>query len=86
MSMMNLYVVKDNLQDFKSQIFTAPNDDYMRRLIPEICKYDELMTRYPNDFTLYRVGQLNFESGIITPEITPVFICSMAERRTDELA
>lgn len=84
--MINLYVIKDNLQDFESVIFSFNNDDVARRSIPYLIKHNELMERYPNDFALYRVGSFNFKSGHIDAENTPVFICSMAERNNNELA
>lgn len=83
---MKLYVIKDNLQDYESAIYSFTNDDSARRAIPMLVEHNPLMSRYPNDFSLYRVGEFNFESGHIDSENTPVFICSMAERRENDMA
>lgn len=75
---MNLYIVKDMKDNFKSYIYPMPNDEYAIRSIPEIRKVDPLYTRYPHDFVLYKIGTLDQESGHIDALDVPAFIADLS--------
>lgn len=79
---MKLYVIKDMKGDFRTQIFCYPNDDQILRIIPYLKQQDELMARYPEDFAIYRIGDFDFESGDIIPEL-PNYICLLSEERKE---
>lgn len=80
---MKLYSIKDMKGDFKP-VCCFSNDDVVIRYIPYFLENDEIMKRYPGDFAIYRVGDFDFSSGTIVPEATPVYICSMNERKDDD--
>lgn len=77
--MMKIYSIKDNKGDFNSQLLTFPNDGQAKRAVPYIVQNNELMKRYPQDFTLYAVGEFDFESGHIKPYETVMFCCNLSE-------
>lgn len=75
---MMLYSIKDNKGNF-SAIITFNNDEVAKRNLVFLLDQDALYKRYPEDFSLFRTGSFDFESGIITAENTPVYICSLAD-------
>lgn len=75
--MVNLYVIKDVKGNFNSAVMSFPNDDIAKRSVPFMVEQNETFRRYPEDFVVFRIGQFNYESGIIDPESTPVYICDL---------
>lgn len=68
----NVYSVMDSKSQAFCNPFTAHNDACAIRDFAfaaqdpatDICKY-------PTDFTLFRVGEFNFQTGVLIPEPTP---------------
>lgn len=75
--MINLYVIKDSKGDYSTQVMSFPNDDSAKRAVPFIVKQSELYQRYPEDFVMFRIGQFDFQSGVIAPETAPVYITDL---------
>ena len=68
--MTNIYSIKDTKIGF-STIFTAPNNFVAIRMFADTCEQsDTLFAKHPEDFEIYKLGELNDESGEIKPEVT----------------
>lgn len=75
---MKIYSIKDVGTGF-GQVFTANNDYMATRLLTDTVNGPQpsLITQYPKDFSLYLLGEMNQDSGIITPENgSAKFICN----------
>lgn len=75
--MISLYAIKDMKSDFGNAILSFPNDAAAKRAVMFIREQNQLYTRCPGDFVLYRVGDFDFESGCIVPCSAPVYVCDL---------
>lgn len=67
--MKNIYAIKDNKMGFES-IFIAPNNAAAIRMFGDTCRNDDtLFAQHPEDFELYKIGELNGDTGEIIPEV-----------------
>lgn len=71
---MKLYSIKDKGAGF-TQIFLAPNNYSAQRMLTDTVNAPQpsLITQYPGDFSLYYLGDLDQDTGVITAETK--FIC-----------
>lgn len=72
MSQVNIYTVLDK----KAGIYNTPqflvNDEVAIRLFEFLVNQPEsVMARYPEDYSLYRIGSYDLDTGIIIPEAYP---------------
>lgn len=69
-----------SVQDIKTGFFpptAASNDDHAKRTFATMASNkDTQMHHYPNDYRLWRVGEFDSESGILTG-IEPTFVCDL---------
>lgn len=73
-----IYSVRDSLTGFKT-ITIGDNDAESMRGFAHACySQDSLMNSHPNDYTLYRIGELNTDTGEIEPCV-PEHICSATD-------
>lgn len=70
-----IYAMKDDLRGFLSP-FTDVNDDVAMRNFDFGCKSNDLVNFRPQDFSLYKLGSIDEDSGIITPLASPVYLMS----------
>lgn len=70
MSIQNLYVVRDDVAEKCSNIYHAVNDKVALRNHRESLE----KSKYPEDFSLIRVGTFDDERGKIIPDF--VLICT----------
>lgn len=72
---MKLYSIKDTGAGF-TQIFLCPNNYAAQRMFKDTVNAPQpsLITQYPNDFSLYCLGELDQDTGAITPKTD--FICN----------
>ena len=66
---MKLYAIKDKGAGF-TQIFTAPNNYAAQRMLTDTVNAPQpsLLTQYPGDFSLYCLGDLDQDTGVISPK------------------
>ena len=66
---MKIYAIKDKGAGF-TQIFTANNHYMAQRLLTDTVNAPQpsLLTQYPGDFSLYYLGELDQDTGAITPK------------------
>lgn len=74
----NLYAVRDVKSTYMSPVVGSNDAQAMRSFRAGMKSVPEYEVS-PGDFELYRIGEFNNESGLISPTIPPVFICSGAE-------
>lgn len=68
---MKIYSIKDKAVGFTST-FTTENDySALRMFSDSINTGKSMLNEHPEDFQLYRLGELNQNSGVITPEQEP---------------
>lgn len=78
-----------SIRDASAHVFTAPTIDLtdksaIRGFSQAINKKDSLMNFCPSDFALYRIGELNVETGTIEPVNPPEMIAS-GDRLVEEV-
>lgn len=70
---LNIYVIKDKRSCFMTPTFDY-NDAAAVRNFEHACRnVDSLFNSHPADFSMYRIGEYDTESGVITP-CEPFFI------------
>lgn len=75
---LNLYAVRDVKSTYMSPVVGNNDAQAMRSFRAGMRAVPEFEVA-PADFELYRIGEYNNESGLITPTVPPVWICSGAE-------
>lgn len=80
-----LYAMYDKRAACYSFIFTEENDSMaIRGLQRVVMNPDGIVGKYPEDFDMYRIGQVDAQSGRIEmPEKGPVLLCSAAGAKTE---
>lgn len=74
---MKLYSIKDVGSGF-TQVITANNDYDAKRILTGIVNgQPSLIQQYPKDFSLYALGELNQDTGVVAPKCE--FICEANE-------
>lgn len=67
--MKNIYSIKDNKLGFE-QIFIAPNNAAAMRMFGDTCRDEKtLFAQHPEDFDLYKVGEMDDNTGVITSDV-----------------
>ena len=70
-----------SIRDAAANVFTSPTMDLtdesaIRGFSQAVNNKDSLMNFCPSDFALYRIGDLNVETGIIEPVSPPEMLVS----------
>lgn len=71
--MKKIYCMKDELRGFMSP-FVDVNDEVAARNFTYAMTTNDIMAFRPQDFSLYRIGEMDEESGILKPLSSPKFI------------
>ena len=69
----NIYAMKDELRGFLSP-FVEINDDVAMRSFGYAMTSNDIIGFRPQDFSLYKLGKMDEESGILEPLSSPKFI------------
>ena len=64
--MLGVYSIRDKKAGY-SPVFCMENDDYCKRQLPLLC--NDMMSRYPEDFQLYRVGSFDTDAGEVVDNV-----------------
>lgn len=80
MNTLNAYSV----MDVKSKLFARPHfqqtDGVAIRSFSQACEDDSTeLNKYPEDFSLYHVGEFDIETGVLKPLERPKQICNASE-------
>lgn len=75
----SLYTVLDEKAQTIMPIFLAVSDAEAERSVASAVQSDTLIARYPQDFALLRLGDIETSSGMITPHAVPVLVCKLDE-------
>ena len=79
MTMLNLYSIFDRKAVSYAPPFVAVNDSVACRMsLASAMGEQNMLADYPADFDVYCLGNLDQESGRITPLNTPVFVVNFA--------
>ncbi len=71
---MNLYVIRDQRTSFMTPSVDFNDQSAVRNFEHAVLQKDSLFNTHAEDYSLYRIGQYDNESGRITPEEFPVLI------------
>ncbi|UPW41937.1 nonstructural protein [Dipodfec virus RodF1_64] len=70
------YSIKDNVSGHFGPLVSAINDDVAKREIRSLVSLpDSPFSKYPADYDLYYLGELNDETGTFESDVS--FICSL---------
>ena len=84
----NLYAVRDTKSMTFGRPFLLQNDEMaMRSFMSAVTGADEPMSEYPDDYTLYRIGEYDDTTGLIEGH-NPDRVCTglemVAKRKIDQ--
>ena len=73
-----------SIQDVKVSVFYPPicllNDNEARRLLSDVVANPESpISKHPDDFRLFRLGEFDDNSGGLSPLAQPEFLCNANE-------
>lgn len=71
---MNLYVIRDQRTSFMTPSVDFNDQSAVRNFEHAVLQKDSLFNTHAEDYSLYRIGLYDNESGRITPEDFPVLI------------
>lgn len=69
-----IYCIKDDLNGFMAPIVDSNDASAIRNFAHAMKDTKSIFYTHPSNFTLYRLGDFDNESGYINAENTPVFI------------
>lgn len=72
---MNVYAVRDVKSTYMSPILGSNDAQAMRSFRAGMRSVPDFEVA-PTDFELYRIGEFDSDSGLLTPCVPPVWICS----------
>lgn len=76
--MIRLYSIYDRLVPAHEQLFFAASDGVAARIVIESATGERNRLRqHSADFDLYRLAAIDQSSGLISPEMAPVYISSV---------
>lgn len=71
----NVYSIRDDVSGSFGNLFAHYSDEVAIRFFKfTLSRSEGIEHDFPNDFTLYRVGSFNFDTGEITAELPTVII------------
>lgn len=73
-----------SIHDVKAKYFFAPvslnSEGEARRLLSDaVSDTQTVINRHPEDFRLYRLGEFDDNSGVLSPLAQPEFVCDAVE-------
>lgn len=77
---MKLYAVRDIAAGSFGQPLQFVNDDLAKREAhATVLRGDNDFARYPSSFEVYRLGEMDTDSGVISPLSIPVRVCLFSD-------
>lgn len=78
-----MYSYRDSKVGFGSPIVEQNEQTAVRGFSYAINSNDGLMNFSPKDYDLYKIGEFDFEKGVVVPELVPILVCSGTSVLTD---
>jgi len=75
----SVYTILDEKAQSIGPLFLAVSDDEAARSVALSCENVEMMKRYPSDFALLRLGDIDTYTGTLTPHAVPVLVHKLDE-------
>lgn len=75
----SIYTVLDEKAQTIYPLYLGVSDSEAERTIAAAVGSDSLIARYPHDFALLRLGDVDTSTGAITPHAVPVLVCKADE-------
>lgn len=70
-----IYSTYDRKAQYHLAVFTARGDADASRMFTEaVVKSETPLSQYPADFDLVKIGSINLDTGVLTPEPVPVLM------------
>lgn len=71
-----VYSIRDSRTGFMAPTLDQNDDAASRNFLFAIKNSRDVMGGFPDEFSLYRLGTFNTESGVFSPELVPVHVTS----------
>lgn len=71
---LNVYVIRDQRTTYMTPTFDYSDQSAVRNFEHAVLNKDSLFNTHSEDFCLYRIGQYDNHTGLITAEVEPVLI------------
>lgn len=71
-----VYSIRDSRTGFMSPTLDQNDDAAARNFLFAVKNSRDVMGGFPDEFSLYRLGAFNTESGVFEPESVPVHVAS----------
>lgn len=74
-----IYAIKDAKSTFMPCTVDVNDATAIRNFEHAVRQPDSILASHPNDFALFKVGEYDNESGVISPVFPPVQLCDAAQ-------
>lgn len=74
-----LYAIKDAKSTFMPCTVDVNDATAIRNFEHAVRQPDSILASHPNDFALFKVGEYDNESGVISPVFPPMLLCDAAQ-------
>lgn len=82
MAILNIYSIRDNkVSTFDKPFIDVSDIHATRQLNVAVNDRQCQLAMFPEDFDLYRLGSIDDQTGVVTPESTPKFIIAAVSVR-----
>ena len=71
---LKMYVMRDQRTSFMTPTFDYTDQSAVRNFEHAMMQKDSLVNSHTEDYSLYRIGEYDNETGRVTPESEPVLI------------
>ena len=71
---LNMYVMRDQRTSYMTPTFDYTDQSAVRNFEHAMMQKDSLINSHTEDYSLYRIGTYDNETGRVTPESEPVLI------------
>ena len=74
-----LYAIKDAKSTFMPCTVDVNDATAIRNFENAVRQVNSILSSHPNDFALFKVGEYDNESGVISPVFPPMQLCDAAQ-------
>lgn len=71
---LNCYVIRDQRTSFMTPTFDYNDQSAIRNFEHAVLQKESLFNSHAEDYSIYRIGEYDNNTGVITPESSPVLI------------
>uniref|UniRef100_A0AAU8B9V3 Nonstructural protein n=1 Tax=Dulem virus 104 TaxID=3145581 RepID=A0AAU8B9V3_9VIRU len=71
---LNVYVIRDQRTCFMTPTFDYNDQSAIRNFEHAVLQKESLFNSHAEDYSIYRIGEYDNQTGIISPEVSPVLI------------